>query len=139
MAQSRPTRLAGQQIVDLEAEGEPRPERAATGYGPAKAGPALDFAADCRRAGEWLKGGALARMVEEHRARLTATLPDRLDWIARCYDYKTTELIAARRRTNEEAQRGSPIPLPPVIIERAARTRPELGNSARRPYRGGAA
>jgi transcriptional regulator with XRE-family HTH domain len=44
--QSRPTRLAWQQIIDLEAEGEPRPERAPTADGPAKAGPALDFAAD---------------------------------------------------------------------------------------------
>jgi superfamily II DNA or RNA helicase len=58
-------------------------------------------------ASEWLRSDALASMVEEHRARITSTLPERLDWIARGYDYKTAELIAARGRANEGAQRGN--------------------------------
>jgi len=57
-------------------------------------------------AGEWLTGDALARMIEEHRARLAGILPERLDWIARGYDYKTADLMSARRRANEAAQRG---------------------------------
>ena len=57
-------------------------------------------------AGEWLRGDALTLMVEEHRARIARALPERLDWIARGYDYKAADLIAARRRANEEAQRG---------------------------------
>jgi superfamily II DNA or RNA helicase/DNA-binding XRE family transcriptional regulator len=57
---------------------------------------------------EWLKGDAVARMVEEHRARITSALPERLDWITRGYDYKTAELIAARRQANDGVQRGDP-------------------------------
>jgi SNF2 family DNA or RNA helicase len=55
---------------------------------------------------EWLRSDALAHLVEEHCARIAATLPERLDWIARGYDYKTAELMAARRRANEAALRG---------------------------------
>ena len=58
-------------------------------------------------ASEWLRSDALAHMVEEHRARIASTLPERLDWIARGYDYKTAELIAARGRANEGSQRGN--------------------------------
>jgi hypothetical protein len=80
--------------------------RGAVGMAPggvplARLAPGLAASAD-----EWLRGDALARLVDEHRARLARTLPERLDWIARGYDYKTAELIAARRRANEEAQRG---------------------------------
>jgi hypothetical protein len=59
-------------------------------------------------AGEWLKGHALARMVEEHRARVESTLSERLDWVTRGYDHKTAELIAKRQRVSEEARRDDP-------------------------------
>ncbi|MFN3626082.1 MAG: hypothetical protein ACK4TP_18765, partial [Hyphomicrobium sp.] len=55
---------------------------------------------------EWLKSDTLARMVEEHRARIETTLPERLDWITRGYDYKTAELMAKRQRLREDAGRG---------------------------------
>jgi superfamily II DNA or RNA helicase/transcriptional regulator with XRE-family HTH domain len=57
---------------------------------------------------EWLKGDALARMVQEHRARIASTLPERRDWIIRGYDYRAADLIARRQRLNEEARRGDP-------------------------------
>jgi superfamily II DNA or RNA helicase/transcriptional regulator with XRE-family HTH domain len=59
-------------------------------------------------AAEWIKGDALARMVEEHRARIESTLPERLDWITRGFDHKTAELIAKRQRVSEEARQGDP-------------------------------
>lgn len=57
-------------------------------------------------AAEWLKDDVLGRMVEEHRARLESTLPERLDWVARGYDHKAAELIAKRQRVTEEARKG---------------------------------
>jgi superfamily II DNA or RNA helicase len=55
---------------------------------------------------EWLRSDALAHLVEEHRVLIARALPERLDWIGRGYDYKTAELMAARRRANEAALRG---------------------------------
>ncbi|TVR84693.1 MAG: DUF3883 domain-containing protein [Rhodospirillales bacterium] len=59
-------------------------------------------------AAEWIKGDALARMVEEHRARIESTLPERVDWMTRGYDHKTAELIAKRQRVSEAARQGDP-------------------------------
>jgi superfamily II DNA or RNA helicase len=59
-------------------------------------------------ASRWLKGVALSGMVDEHRARIESTLPERLDWVSRGYDHKTAELMAKRQRVNEEARRGDP-------------------------------
>ncbi len=59
-------------------------------------------------ASEWLKSEALGRMVDEHRARIEITLPERLDWMTRGYDHKTAELIAKRQRVGEAARRGDP-------------------------------
>ncbi|CAN5551858.1 hypothetical protein BH23BAC4_BH23BAC4_01600 [soil metagenome] len=44
-------------------------------------------------------------MVDEHRATIELTLPERLDWMTRGYDHKTAELIAKRQRVSEEARR----------------------------------
>jgi superfamily II DNA or RNA helicase/transcriptional regulator with XRE-family HTH domain len=55
---------------------------------------------------QWLRNDALAHMVEDQRARIESALPERLDWIVRGYDYKTAELMAARRRANDAAMRG---------------------------------
>ncbi len=41
---------------------------------------------------EWLVGGALARLVDEHRARIERSLPERLDWLARGSDHKAAAL-----------------------------------------------
>jgi superfamily II DNA or RNA helicase/DNA-binding XRE family transcriptional regulator len=54
----------------------------------------------------WLRDDTLPRMIEEHRAQIARVVPERVDWVARGYDYKTAELIAARRQANEGAQRG---------------------------------
>ena len=60
-------------------------------------------------AGDWLNGRrALGRIVEEHRAKIELSLPERLDWLTRGYDHKTAELIAKRQRVTEEARRGDP-------------------------------
>ncbi len=55
---------------------------------------------------EWLAGGALARLVDEHRARIEQSLPERLDWLARGCDHKAAELIAKRRRASQQARAG---------------------------------
>ncbi len=54
----------------------------------------------------WLVGGALARLVDEHRARIEQSLPERLDWLARGSDHKAAELIAKRRRASQQARAG---------------------------------
>ena len=57
-------------------------------------------------AAEWLTTDTLARLVDEHRAKLEAVLPERLDWIVRGFDHKTAELVARRQRVGEEARPG---------------------------------
>lgn len=59
-------------------------------------------------AGDWLNTEALNRIVEEHRAKVELSVPERLDWLSRGYDHKTAELIAKRQRVTEEARRGDP-------------------------------
>ena len=55
---------------------------------------------------EWLRGEALARIVDEHRGRAESGLPERQDWIARGFDYKSAELIAKRQRVGAGARQG---------------------------------
>ena len=55
---------------------------------------------------EWLQSVTLARMVDEHRAQIKNTLPERLDWAARGYDHQAAELIVKRQRVNERARGG---------------------------------
>ena len=55
---------------------------------------------------EWLVEGALARLVDEHRARIEQSLPERLEWLARGCDHKAAELIAKRRRASRQARAG---------------------------------
>ena len=55
---------------------------------------------------EWLRESALSRWVQECRARIEEGLPERLQWTARGYDYKTAELMVRRRRAGDEARRG---------------------------------
>jgi hypothetical protein len=59
-------------------------------------------------AGDWIHKGALNGIVEEHRAKIELSLPERLDWLSRGYDHKTAELIAKRQHVAEEARRGDP-------------------------------
>ena len=55
---------------------------------------------------EWIDGDALARLVDEHRARIERSLPERLDWIARGCDHRTAELIAKRQQISRKARAG---------------------------------
>ena len=55
---------------------------------------------------EWIDGDALARLVDEHRARIEQSLPERLDWIARGCDHRTAELIARRQHVGRKARAG---------------------------------
>ena len=55
---------------------------------------------------EWIDGDALARLVDEHRARIEQSLPERLDWIARGCDHRTAELIARRQQVSRKARAG---------------------------------
>ena len=55
---------------------------------------------------EWLVEGALARLVDEHRARTEQSLPERLEWLARGCDHKAAALIAKRRRASRQARAG---------------------------------
>ena len=54
----------------------------------------------------WVDGDALARLVDEHRARIERSLPERLDWIARGCDHRTAELIARRQHVGRKARGG---------------------------------
>ena len=55
---------------------------------------------------EWVDADALARLVDEHRARIERSLPERLDWIARGCDHRTAELIARRQHVGRKARGG---------------------------------
>ena len=54
----------------------------------------------------WTDGEALARLVDEHRARIEQSLPERLDWVARGCDHRAAELIARRQRVGRKARAG---------------------------------
>ena len=51
-------------------------------------------------------GGRLDRLVDEHRARIERSLPERLDRIARGGDQRTAELIARREHVGRKARAG---------------------------------
>ena len=55
---------------------------------------------------EWIAGDALARLVDEHRARIEQSLPERLAWLTRGCDHRTAELIAKRKRVKDRACAG---------------------------------
>ena len=55
---------------------------------------------------EWIDGDALPRMVDEHRARIGQSLPERLDWVARGCDHRAAELIARRQQVGRKARAG---------------------------------
>ena len=55
---------------------------------------------------DWIDADALARLVDEHRARIERSLPDRLDWVARGCDHRTAELIARRQHVGRKAREG---------------------------------
>ena len=55
---------------------------------------------------EWIDSDALARLVDEHRASIEQSLPERLDWIARGCDHRTAELIARRQHVGRKARAG---------------------------------
>ncbi|MGI9229893.1 MAG: helicase-related protein [Gammaproteobacteria bacterium] len=55
---------------------------------------------------KWCKSDALARLVNEHRARVESTLSGRRDWINRGYDHKSAELVAKRQHVSNEARKG---------------------------------
>ena len=59
-------------------------------------------------AGEWLKDDAVGRLVDEHRARIEQSLPERLDWVARGYDHRTAELLVRRQYVAKQARSGDP-------------------------------
>ena len=46
------------------------------------------------------------RLVDEHRARIERSLPERLDWVARGCDHRTAELIARRQHVGRKARAG---------------------------------
>ena len=54
----------------------------------------------------WTDGEALARLVDEHRARIEQSLPERLEWVARGCDHRAAELIARRQRVGRKARAG---------------------------------
>ena len=56
-------------------------------------------------AGEWLRNDALAKLVEEHRARIEQSLPERVDWVARGWDHRAAELTDRRQHVARRAAR----------------------------------
>ena len=55
---------------------------------------------------EWIDGDALPRLVDEHRARMEQSLPERLDWVSRGCDHRAAELIARRQQVGRKARAG---------------------------------
>ena len=55
---------------------------------------------------DWIENDALARLVDEHRARIEQSVPERLDWTARGRDHRTAELIARRQHVSRKARAG---------------------------------
>ena len=55
---------------------------------------------------DWIENDALARLVDEHRARIEQSVPERLDWTARGCDHRTAELIARRQHVGRKARAG---------------------------------
>ena len=59
-------------------------------------------------AGAWLREDVAGRLVDEHRARLEQSLPERLDWVTRGYDHRTAELLVRRQHVTRQARSGDP-------------------------------
>ena len=59
-------------------------------------------------AGQWLREDLVGRLVDEHRARIDRSLPERLDWVARGYDHRTAELLVRRQHVAKQARTGDP-------------------------------
>ena len=55
---------------------------------------------------DWIENDALARLVDEHRARIEQSVPERLDWTARGCDHSAAELIARRQHVGRKARAG---------------------------------
>ncbi len=60
----------------------------------------------CRQAQEYLAGQIACLLVDKRRETLRETLPGRLDFVARGYDYQDADLAAARAKLTEKARAG---------------------------------
>ena len=80
--------------------------------GDGQAGRALSLLARTREmksaAQEYLAGMFSHRLVEEHRRALMTSLPERLEFLRRGYDYQESELASMRARYREKADQGDP-------------------------------
>jgi hypothetical protein len=65
-------------------------------------------AESCRQAREYAVGQIARVLADKHRQALRETLPGRLDFVARGYDYQDAELAAARAKLTEKARAGDP-------------------------------
>ena len=59
-------------------------------------------------AADWLRDDICAGMVEEHRTRIANAIPDRVNWVARGYDYRAAELAAKRNRLRARMREDDP-------------------------------
>lgn len=80
--------------------------RGGTGI-PLDARPLVGRAADSRSQAQEYATGQIARgLADKRRQALLETLPGRLDFVARGYDYQDAELAAARAKLTEKARAG---------------------------------
>lgn len=80
--------------------------RGARDYAPSRA-PLAAFARALKdQATAYARDHIGARLVEQHRAQLTDTLPERLDFVSRGFDHHNAELATARNRLTEKARMG---------------------------------
>src|SRR5262249_52279556 len=71
---------------------------------PLDARPLASGAAEsCRQAREYASGQIARTLADKRRQALLETLPGRLDFVARGYDYQDAELAAARAKLTEKA------------------------------------
>lgn len=80
--------------------------RGARDYAPSRA-PLAAFARALKdQATAYARDHIGARLVEQHRAQLIETLPERLDFVSRGFDHHNAELATARNRLTEKARMG---------------------------------
>lgn len=80
--------------------------RGAKDYAPSRA-PLAAFARALKSQAETFARDSIgASLVEQHRAHLQQTLPERLDFVSRGFDYQYAELATARNRLTDKARTG---------------------------------
>ena len=115
-ADGPPARLLESRLIGLRQTGGGAPEecaverllllRGADGYAPGRAPLAHSARGLVRDAAGFARGEIAERLADEHRRRLAATLPSRVEFANRGFDFQAAELAAARAALTAQARAG---------------------------------